>query len=110
MEKEEVFFINPKTVVLAIAIMITVIFSLWYQASRYDKGSNNGISRFQAASGNDSLARTILVTRGSKREKALLLYINELKKAGYHTAALTWLKFGEESRFQHANDPEKTIF
>ena len=88
--------IFPQRAKLAAAVLFAVPILLWYQSSRYDLGTDKGYSRFNIDHRNDNFARNALSPTGQDRAKNLQRYVRTLQKAGYRTAALTWLKFGAE--------------
>lgn len=90
--------ITPKMTALTAAVIFAVPLMLWYQSSRYETGTETGISRFSADLKNDDLERAALNPMNPDCNQSLLLYVSNLKKNGYRTAALTWLKFGAEHR------------
>ena len=92
-------FIEFKRVELAGVMLLVVTILLWYQSAQYDLGTDKGYSRFNIDHQNDAFARTILTAAEPLRTKTLLRYVRNLKKAGYHTAAMTWLKYGAEQGF-----------
>ena len=92
-------FIEFKRIELAGVMLLVIPILLWYQSAQYDLGTDKGYSRFNIDHQNDGFARTVLYATGSGRTDALLIYVQNLKKAGYHTAAMTWLKFGAEQGF-----------
>lgn len=83
-------------VILIAVIMLTVVIMLWLQSSCYNTGTDMGKSRFARDHDNDNLAKTALTQSDQYGNECLLEYVRILRKNGYHTASLTYLKFGAE--------------
>ena len=81
---------------LAAAVIFAVPLMLWYQSSRDDKGTDNGVSRHNYNQFYNVLAGMALSPENPECDEALLLCVDNLKRHKYHTAVLTWLRYGAE--------------
>ena len=89
-------FAAPGMAAPAAAVIFAVPLMLWYQSSCDDKGTDNGISRHNYNQFYNVLAEMALSPEHPECDEALLLCVDNLKRHDYHTAVLTWLRYGAE--------------
>lgn len=76
--------------------MLAVPVMLWYQSSRGEAEPENRVTCYMVDLSKDKLEKIAIDPDNPDRDPAVLEYVRVLKKDGFHTAALTWLKFGAE--------------